>query len=461
MTPKVLANILAAMAFTTLTNAVHAEDLPPVNDCTQDAAGPVLTLKAAADRVEACNAAVLQARAAFAAAQADILTADHAPNPMLGLGISNINPKAGTGNGALSDRTVDSAIRLDQLIERGGKRAARRDAAYATANSSEQALRDTELRSQQDLLEAYVNTAAAEASLELLTQAAASYRQSVAAMERRLSAGDVARIEKNRVELDAARAEADAATASTAVAQARADLATALSTPRLGSETRVMTLDQLAALRANRNIAIPTDDQLLQERPDIRSAASRLDAARASLTLARAGRVNDVDVTLGFDHWPVSATNTQGTGNSFTIGANVPLRIFDTGRGVVGHAAADVSAAESELRRSKDAAQIEVRTAQNTLATTEALSERYRTMLLPDANQILEAEEAAYRRGGASLLDLLDARRNARQVALAAVAAQRDAEIAAGRLALATGQEPLAPFLHDATATRRPGQPSP
>lgn len=460
MAPNVLANILAAMAFTMLTSIAEAVDLPVPNDCTREAAGPVLTLKAAADRLESCNAGVLQARAAYAAAQADIITADHTPNPTLGLGISNINPKAGIGDGTLADRTVDSAIRVDQLIERGGKRAARRNAAYATANSSEQALRDAELRSQQDLLEAYVNTAAAEASLDLLTQAAASYRQSVSAMERRLTAGDVARIEKNRVELDAARAEADAATAATAVAQARADLSTAISTPQLASDIRLMTLDQLASLRVNHTIAIPSEDQLLQERPDVKSAAARLDAARSSLTLARAGQVNDVDVTLGFDHWPVSATNTQGTGNSFTIGASVPLRIFDTGRGVVGHAAADVNAAESELRRSQDAAAIELRTAQNTLATTEALAARYRSTLLPNANQILEAEEAAYRRGGASLLDLLDARRNARQVALAAVAAQRDAEIAAGRLALATGQEPLTPFLHDAIATR-PGQPSP
>ncbi len=349
MAPNVLANILATMAFTMLTSIAKAADLPVPNDCAREAAGPVLTLKAAADRLGSCNAAVLQARAALAAAQADITTADHTPNPTLGLGISNINPKAGIGDGTLADRTVDSAIRVDQLIERGGKRAARRNAAYATANSSEQALRDAELRSQQDLLEAYVNTAAAEASLDLLTQAAASYRQSVSAMERRLTAGDVARIEKNRVELDAARAEADAATAATAVAQARADLSTAISTPQLAPDIHLMTLDQLESLRANHSIAIPSEDELLQERPDIKSAAARLDAARSSLTLARAGQVNDVDVTLGFDHWPVSAANTQGTGNSFTIGASVPLRIFDTGRGVVGHAAADVNAAESEL----------------------------------------------------------------------------------------------------------------
>src|SRR5262249_30436415 len=147
-------------------------------------------------------------------------------------------------------------------------------------------------------------------------------------------------------------------------------------------------------------------------------------------------------------HWPVSSTNTQGTGNSFTLGASLPLRIFDSGRGPVGHAVADVSAAEADLQRSQVAATIEIRTAQAELARATALADRYRATLLPNANESLDAEEGAFRRGGASLLDLLDARRNARQVAIAAVAARRDVEIAAARLSLDVGREPFALFLN-------------
>jgi len=178
------------------------------------------------------------------------------------------------------------------------------------------------------------------------------------------------------------------------------------------------------------------------------SAIARSAAARASLAAARAGRKSDVDVTLGFDHWPVSAANQQGTGNSFTIGASMPIHVFDSGRGPVGHAVADVFAAESDLQHSRATAEIEIRTAQEELANAQALAERYRTTLLPESTRILDAEEVAFRRGGASLLDLLDARRNARAVALAAVAARRDREIAAARLELASGHAPLASFLN-------------
>jgi cobalt-zinc-cadmium efflux system outer membrane protein len=191
----------------------------------------------------------------------------------------------------------------------------------------------------------------------------------------------------------------------------------------------------------------------VSDRPDVKAAVARVDAARASLEAARAARKSDVDITLGFDHWPVSATNTQGTGNSFTIGASMPIHVFDSGRGPVGHAVADVFAAESDLQHSRAAAEIEIRTAQEELANAQALTERYRTTLLPESTRILDAEEIAFRRGGASLLDLLDARRNARQVALAAVAARRDREIAAARLELASGHAPLAAFLNPSAAS--------
>ena len=438
--------ILPVLAFTllTATNA-YSSDVAS-GDCAQLPAGPVLTLEAAADRLDRCNPSLLTARAAVAAADADITTADHAPNPTLGLSTSNINPKVGVGNGSLKDRTVDSAIRLDQLIERGGKRAARRDTARASASASRFALRDMELQAQQALLESYTGAAAAAESMELLQQAAASYRQSADAMSRRLRAGDVARIEVNRTTLDAGRAEADAQAAAVALTQARAALAALLGAAQLPDETHLLTLEQLAARRTS-SIDVPAvSAQLVSERPDVRAASGRLDAARGALAVARAARIRDVDVTVGFDHWPASLTNTQGTGDSFTFGASVPLQIFDSGRGPVGHAVADVDVAQTELRRSETAAEIEIRTATEELARADALAQRYRTDLVPSATQILDAEELAYRRGGASLLDLLDARRNARQVSLAAVAARRDAEVAAARLQLALGREPLSLF---------------
>lgn len=432
--------ILFALPFIALTAASATES---DSRCGQPVSG-TLTLQAAFDRLDLCHPAVLQARAAVGAAEADVVTADHWQNPVLGAGISNINPHAGLGGGPLADRTVDSYLRIDQLFERGGKRGARRDAARANEAASHESLRDAGLRAQQDLLEAYLNAAAATQAFELLTDAAASYRQSAAAMERRFTAGDVARVEVDRTIVDAGRADADAAAAATASADARADLAVALGTARL--DARLLSLDEIAARRRAQAPDVEIE-ALIARRADVAAASSRLQAARAALAGARAGRKSDVDVTLGFDHWPVSATNPQGTGDSFTVGFSVPLHLFDSGEGPVGHAVADVSAAEAELRRAQAAASVEIRTAREELARATTLAERYRSTLLPEAEAVLRAEETAFQRGGVSLIELLDARRDARQVAVAAILARRDAEIAAGRLALASGRGPLAQYL--------------
>ena len=397
MSTSLRAIILAALPVAGLTTAGAATLEPP---CEQQVGGPVLTLQAAADRLRSCNPDVLQARAAAAAAQADLLTADHWQNPALGLGVSNINPKAGTGGGALADRTVDSSIRIDQLFERGGKRAARRDAAQATGAATRESLRDTELRSEQDLLEAYLDVTSAAEAYELLTQAAASYRQSTDAMERRFAAGDAARLEVMRSVLDSGRAEADASAAASALGAARSDLAGALGARGLAPGLRLLSLDQLTARRTPFAPQELDADAVAQDRADVKAASARLDAARAALRGARAARATDVDVSVGFDHWPVSATNTQGTGNSFSIGVSIPLRIFDSGQGPVGHAVADVDAAQAELRRVTAAAETQIHTAEDELARASTLAERYRNTLLPGSTAVLEAEESAFRRGG-------------------------------------------------------------
>ena len=410
--------------------------------CEAASAVPLLRLSTALTLFDACSPTLIQADAQLAAAHADQISNGHAPNPVLGLGVSNINPQAGTGGGALRDRTVDSAVRIDQLIERGGKRGARRAAAAANSDAA-QLLRDDAIqRGHQSVLEAYAGLSAAMTEAALLRADADSYQTGLQAMRQRLGAGDVALADVNRAALDAARAAADADAAELSVLQARATLSTTLGIGPLPDATR---LEPLETLTGPVREAAGAGDTVsaYEDRPDLRASAARLGAAQASLSLADAGRKRDVDLTLGFDHWPTSPTNTQGTGNSYTVGISLPLFLYDSGRGGQLHARADVRTAQSDLDSRRASAERELVTARQQASQAQVLAERYRTALLPAAEQILQAEELAYQRGAAGLLDLLDARRSQRQVAVAALAAQRDALTAAGRLELARGRDPL------------------
>ena len=127
-----------------LAAAQSCPPLPAVRDM-------VISLSQAESRLASCNREVLAARRALEAAAADRITAGQRPNPNLTVGASNINPRAGVGGGPLRDKTIDSSLRLDQLVERGGKgilREQQADAAIAAAAADLQEV----MRQQRQLL---------------------------------------------------------------------------------------------------------------------------------------------------------------------------------------------------------------------------------------------------------------------------------------------------------------------
>src|SRR5258706_10265415 len=81
-----------------------------------------LTLVQAQQLLRSRNRELQAARRALEAAQANTLSAGARPNPTLSLGVGAINPSVGVGGGPWRDRTVDSSIRIDQVIERGDRR---------------------------------------------------------------------------------------------------------------------------------------------------------------------------------------------------------------------------------------------------------------------------------------------------------------------------------------------------
>src|SRR3989442_15296498 len=81
-----------------------------------------LTLAQSEQLLRSRNRELLAARRAVEAAQANTLSAGARPNPTLSLGVGAINPSPGVGTGPWRDKTVESSIPIDQVIERGDRR---------------------------------------------------------------------------------------------------------------------------------------------------------------------------------------------------------------------------------------------------------------------------------------------------------------------------------------------------
>ncbi|HLO61393.1 MAG TPA: TolC family protein, partial [Azonexus sp.] len=117
------------------------------------------------------------AETAVAGASADVRTAGQRPNPDLTINALSISPQSGFGGGALKDKKMDTQFRLDQLVERGGKRDLRIKGAEARVDAARFDRDDTARQQLGDLRQAYYNLRLAQEKLALARESAALYEK--------------------------------------------------------------------------------------------------------------------------------------------------------------------------------------------------------------------------------------------------------------------------------------------
>lgn len=354
------------------------------------------------------------AAVAVDAAAADRVTAGQRPNPDLALNTLAISPWSGYRSGGWERKKMDTVLRVEQLIERGGKRELRQRG----ADERLAAVRfDAEEIGRQQLLDlrgAYFDLRLSQERLRLAQETAALYRRSVEAGQLRKKAGDIAPVDLTRLQIDLARAETELRAAQAGREQAQQALAYLI-----GGEA------QAGELVATDDWPLPNADELqsagLDARPDLAAARRRVAAAEAERDLARAKRTRDLTVGVQYEHNLQNAPT-----NSYGFGVSVPLFLWHEHEGEIARADADFNAARLQLEQLQAQVGGEVAVARSALLAARDRLRRIEDGLLADARRVAEAAEFAYRRGAMGLLDLLDARRTQRQVEAEALIARAD-----------------------------------
>jgi cobalt-zinc-cadmium efflux system outer membrane protein len=244
-------------------------------------------------------------------------------------------------------------------------------------------------------------------------------RDNLAAVEKRLSAGDIAANEANRFRLDLARADNDLKVAVADLKRAQAEFARAI-----GAEAQAFELVVAVSAPDSLDDGKPGD---VDRRSDVIAAARRVDAAEIARDLAKSIATRDVTLGAQFDRWPTSDANVQGTGNSFGITISVPLFVRHANDGEARRASVDLDVARDQAARLSAQARTEVRVAADGWAASRDRVARVEREVLPLARTIAAAAELAYAKGATGVLDLLDARRNLKQSELDAAQARADA----------------------------------
>src|SRR5579864_5385120 len=241
-----------------------------------------LTLPRAEQLLQSRNRELQAARRAVEAAQANTLTAGAPPNPTLSLGVSAFNPSAGIGPGSYRDKTVDSSVRLDQLIERGDKRDLRIANARSLESASNEDLSDAYRQQLLALRSAYYDLMFAQDKTGISRDSAQLFDTSMRAAELRLKTGDIAAADVSRLRVDALRAANDARAAEADLRRAQLTLAYMIGAEAQSSALRAVDAWPAHAAAEDGEVT----DELLDRRPDVRAAKARVEAAQKARELA-------------------------------------------------------------------------------------------------------------------------------------------------------------------------------
>jgi cobalt-zinc-cadmium efflux system outer membrane protein len=384
-----------------------------------------LTLVQAEQLLRSRNRELQAARRALEAAQANTLSAGARPNPTLSLGVGAISPSAGVGTGPWRDKTVDSSIRIDQLIERGDRRELRVANARSLESASAEDFSDAIRQQRLALRAAYYDLLLAQDKVAIARDTTSLFEGSLRAAELRLKTGDIATADVARLRVDALRAQNDARAAE--ADRRRAQLVLAY---LIGAEAQAMNIRTTDPWPSPAVLeAAGVDDELIEGRPDVRAAKNRVEGAQKARELARSLRTRDFTVGAQFDHYPIGTganTNTFGSGNSYGVFLSIPLFARYYYEGEIQRTEVDYNAALEALDKVRAQARAELsRTLSDLQAAAERLR-RYEESLLVEAKKAADSVEFAYKNGAIGVMDLLDARRTQRTIQIDSATARND-----------------------------------
>ncbi len=297
---------------------------------------------------------------------------------------------------------------VSQLIERKNKRGLRVESSKLATAGARTDQEDLERTLMFSLRDAFNRVLQGKSVLELARDNLHYYDKVVAVNRERYQAGDISKLDFQRVELQRVQFESDIANAEVNLRTAKIQLL-ALMNDRAAVDAFDVTGDF-----EYKDQSIPSEElrtAALAARPDLQSANTAIQKAQVDHKLAWAN--GSTDPTLGLEYAWIPQVNTAG----FSV--SIPLRIFDRNQGE--KARTEIEITRSQRLRDSLVAGIyrDVDSAHAQLQSVLALLRPYRRKYLAESLQIRDLVSFSYSNGGASLLDFLDAQRSYRDTQLA------------------------------------------
>ncbi len=361
---------------------------------------PRLSLDQALELAERENPALRAKRFELAGVRANEITASLRPNPTAAY--------TGEKFGATTS-TQEHTVTLGQTLETGGKRQRRMDSARLATQVTAYDLADVRRQVLFEVKRAFTAVLVAQGALELAEENLKTLGEVERIQRFRAERGDISELELLRIQVQRFTFERDAADARQAVQAAKIALRAVVAPERL---PEVFDVDGKLEFREIPLNVAELHRRALDKRPDVLEAEAARQKTRADVNLARANAWWDVTPQIEYKR-------TDGNEHTVGVGLSIPIRIFDRNQGEIARTQAEVQRVDAQ--RAVVLAQVvsQIDTAISALRIEREKFLLLRDVYLPKAQRARETVEFAYRRGGLSVLDFLDAQRTYRETALA------------------------------------------
>ncbi len=379
-----------------------------------------LSLQQAIDLATRENFALRAAQFDYQAMRANEITAGLIPNPT----VSYMAEQLGEPERNKEQHTVT----LGQTIETGGKRGRRLDSARAATRVAEHTAAGVEQQIVFQTKKSFADVLSAKAALDLAEQNMKSLSDVEQLQRVRASKGDISELELLRIQVQQFAFERDAADARQALQAAKIALRAVVGPEKIAEDYDTVGTLEFKDFSFNKSDLY---ELARANRPDIRAADAAREKAQADINLARANAWWDITPQLEY--------RKDGKFDSYGLGVSLPLRIFDRNQGEITRALADARRADAAYQATLVQGLSEVDTALGATVTERQKLVALRDSYVPKAEKARATVEFAYRRGGASLLDFLDAQRSYRETSLEYVRSLGNYWTALYQLELAVG----------------------
>ncbi len=358
-----------------------------------------LTLRQVVDLARQKNPVLLAAEQNLRSVRAQELQAGVRANPFIGVAANNVTLPA---NGSQAN-PYSYAVQVSRLFERGNKREYRLEDARSTTAQTQAQLDDTVRQTVLQVKMAFTRMLVAKVALELARANLKDFSREVEIANDRFKAGDIGKLDFERIDLQLGNFESDQANAEISLQQASDQIQTLL-----GVETPTTDFDITGDIIPP--VLTETQAELTQQalalRPDYAAARAAVAVAAAAFRLAVANGTSDPTLEGEYDR--------SGTYNSAGFNVNLPLRIFDRNQGNKETARLTIDANRLSETAARNQVISDVDQAWVGYTRARLLSDRFGQHFLDESSDVLTTSRFAYEHGGLALIDYLDALREAR-----------------------------------------------